>query len=291
MVKKNTKLFACAFLAPAFLFYGLFVITPMLMSFYYSLTQWDGSTQKVFVGFSNYLSMLSERDYWITFSNTIKLVFVSLLVQITLGLIVAYLVYRCKRGSKLFRTIFFLPVVIAPVAVGLMFSLFYNSEIGIFNKLLSGLGLGFLQRQWLSDVKLVLYSVMLPQVWQYIGLYMMIFYAAMQSVPQEIIESAQIDGAGSFKILTKIILPSIWGFMGTCVILCITGSLKSFDHPWIMTNGGPGVWSSYLGVYMYKTAFMNSDFGMGSTIAVSIVVISLIFLLLFNLLFKRKNSL
>lgn len=270
------------FMAPVFLIYTIFLFVPMLQTGYYSLTQWNGVSEKVFIGFGNYKELLKNNDYWITFFNTLKLTAVSLIVQISFGLLLAYLLYTKTRGMKIFRTVFFLPVVIAPVAIGLMFSLFYNSEIGIFNKILSAVGLDILQTNWLSNPKTLLYAVMAPQVWQYIGLYVTIFLGALQSIPEDLIESAQIDGAGEVKTFFHVVLPQLSVFLNICIVLCVTGSLKAFDHSYIMTNGGPGVRSAYLGVYMYKTAFGNSDFGMGSAITITIILISLIITLLFN---------
>ncbi len=236
----------------------------------------------MFIGFGNYKELFKNNDYWITFFNTLKLTAVSLIVQISFGLLLAYLLYTKVRGMKIFRTVFFLPVVIAPVAIGLMFSLFYNSEIGIFNKILSAVGLDMLQTNWLSNPKTLLYAVMAPQVWQYIGLYVTIFLGALQSIPEDLIESAQIDGAGEVKTFFHVVLPQLSVFLNICMVLCVTGSLKAFDHSYIMTNGGPGVRSAYLGVFMYKTAFGNSDFGMGSAITITIILISLTITLLFN---------
>lgn len=270
------------FLSPVFLIYSIFLIIPMIQTFYYSLTQWNGISEKVFVGIDNYRELFSGKDYWLSFTNTIQLVVITLLIQIPMGLLTAYLLYSKIKGMKIFRTMFFLPVVIAPVAIGLMFSLFYNSEIGIFNKILEGIGLGVLQRNWLSDTHTLLYAVMAPQVWQYIGLYVTIFLGALQSLPEELVESAHIDGANSLQTFRYIVLPQIAGFTNICMILCITGSLKAFDHSWIMTGGGPGVRSSYLGVYMYKTAFVNSDFGTGSAVTVTIIIVSLIITVIFN---------
>ncbi len=270
------------FLAPVFLIYTIFLFLPMLQTSYYSLTQWNGVSEKVFIGLENYKELIKNNDYWITFFNTLKLTVVSLIVQISFGLLLAYLLYTKTRGMKIFRTVFFLPVVIAPVAIGLMFSLFYNSEIGIFNKILSAAGLDMLQTNWLSNPKTLLYAVMAPQVWQYIGLYVTIFLGALQSIPEDLIESAQIDGAGEVKTFFHVVLPQLSVFLNICMILCVTGSLKAFDHSYIMTNGGPGVRSAYLGVFMYKTAFGNSDFGRGSAITITIILVSLSITLIFN---------
>ena len=270
------------FVAPVFLIYTVFLIIPLILTTYFSLTEWNGVSDKIFVGFMNYKGLAANGDYWITFFNTLKLTAISLIIQIGFGLLLAYLLYSKTRGMKFFRTVYFLPVVIAPVAIGLMFSLFYNSEIGIFNKILSAIGLGMFQTSWLSNPYTLLYAVMAPQIWQYIGLYVTIFLGALQTVPTDFIESAQIDGAGKVKTFFRIILPQLSEFTNICMILCLTGSLKSFDHSWIMTGGGPGVRSAYLGVLMYKTAFTNSDFGTGSAITITIVAISLLITMLFN---------
>ncbi len=288
--KLNKLQIPVLFLAPVFLVYTVFVFIPMLLSLYYSTTDWNGVTQKVWIGLQNYKELFANKDFWLVFMNTMKLVVVTLVVQIPMGLILAYLLYSKTKGMKIYRTIYFLPVVIAPVAIGLMFTLFYNSEIGIFNHILKTIGLGSLQKNWLSDANTLLYAVMAPQVWQYIGLYVTIFLGALQSIPEELIESAQIDGAGRINAFFHVILPQITEFTFICILLSVTGSLKSFDHSWIMTGGGPGVRSAYLGVFMYKTAFVNSDFGMGSAITIGIIAVSLMITVIFNMLTKMRSD-
>jgi raffinose/stachyose/melibiose transport system permease protein len=239
------------------------------------VTKWNGVGEKQLIGLEHFRSLFASTDYWRTFSNTLKLVGITLIVQVPGGLLIAYLLHHKTRFFKLYRTLYFLPVVIAPVAIGLMFSLFYNSEVGIFNQLLDAVGLGACKRRWLSDPQVVVYSVIAPQAWQYIGMYITIFLAALQGVPEELMESAQIEGANSAQRFWHIMLPQIRSFVVICLILCITGAFKSFEHPWVMTSGGPGVWSSYLGVYMYRTAFVDFDFGKASAISVTIVALSL----------------
>lgn len=290
-MKKYRKAPVCiAFLTPVFLLYTIFLFIPLVQTGYYSFTKWNGVTDKIFVGLDNFKELMGNNDYWLTFQNTIQLVVITLVIQVPVGLLLAYLLYMKTKGMKIFRTIFFLPVVIAPVAISLMFSLFYNSEIGVFNRILEMVGLGRFQTNWLSNIHTLLYAVMAPQVWQYIGLYVTIFLGALQSIPEELVESAEIDGANRVQTFFRIILPEITGFTNICTILCVTGSLKAFEHSWIMTGGGPGVRSAYLGVYMYKTAFVNSEFGLGSAITVTIVVLSLVITLLFNKISARREK-
>ena len=282
--KRKETLLAAGFLMPVFIVYTVFLFVPLVNTAMYSLTKWNGVTEKVFIGIRNYQELFHNADYWITFQNTIKLVVITLVIQIPTGLLLAYLLYIKTKGSKVFRTIFFLPVVIAPVAIALMFSLFYNSEIGVFNRILEMIGLDRTKVYIANVVKcrppqnrdpLNVEEDACIGYLQYIGLYVTIFLGALQAVPEELVESAEIDGAGKIRTFFYVVLPQIVNFTNICVILCVTGSLKAFEHSWIMTGGGPGVRSAYLGVYMYKTAFVNSDFGTGSAITMTIVALSL----------------
>lgn len=288
-MKRNTKLFSVLFLAPAFILYTVFVIYPMINSAYYSLTEWDGGKPPVYSGFIQYAYLLRDPDYWQVLRNTIILIVCTLLFQVSSGLVIAYLLHKTLRGFKFFRSVYFLPVVVAPVAIGLMFFLFYNGNIGPINKFLVSIGLDAWQRNWLSDRSIVLYSVIVPQVWQYIGLFVVIFLAGIRSIPQEIIESAIVDGASDTHVFFSIIIPLLTEIIVICVILAVTGSLKSFDHSWIITRGGPGNASSYIATLMYKKAFMEVNFGYASAITITIMIYAIAFTVLFRKLVIREK--
>lgn len=170
-----------------------------------------------------------------------------------------------------------------------MFTLFLNSNLGPINVTLAKIGLESLQRSWLSDSKIVLYSVIFPMLWQYIGFYVVIYLAALYSIPEEIFESAVIDGASSFHIFFKIVIPLLQDIIGITVVLCVSGGLKAFEHPYIMTWGGPGVMSSYLGLYLYRMAFGYNNFGYASTVGVTILLIALMFTILFKKVAFRQT--
>ena len=282
MKKTKNWLVSTIFLGPSLIIYSILVIVPVLFSTYYSLTDWNGIGKQKFVGIMNFIKMFKDADFLVSFQNSIICTVISILLQIPVGLLLAYLLYRGIKGFKIFRAIYFLPVVIAPMAIGLMFTLFLNDQTGVMNKLLGLIGLQSLQHAWLSDPKVVLYSVIAPQVWQYIGLYVIIFIAAMQTISEEILESASIDGATNVTIFSRIVVPMISDVIKLSVILCFTGSMKAFDLPWIMTAGGPGVKSAYLGVYMFKAAFINTKFGIGSAATIVILVTALVFTVVFN---------
>ena len=281
-MNRSDKKFVVGFLAPALAFYLIFVMGPLATAVYYGLTEWYGITEKAFVGLRNFGELLTERNYGVSFRNTVTMVALSVIIQVPLGLVLAYLLYRMRRGFRVFRAVLFLPVVIAPIAVGIMFRLFYNSEIGLLNAFLTAVGAEGWQREWLSDPRILLYMVIAPQIWQYIGLYVVIFFAALQSVPTQIFESATIDGASSLRIFRSIVIPLLSSVIGLGIILCVTGSMKAFEHSWIMTQGGPGFRSSYLTVYMFRVAFFERRMGYGSAVAVSIVVLSLLFTALYR---------
>ncbi len=282
------RLFSVLFLSPAFLLYTGFIIAPILVSVYYAMTNWDGVGEMKFIGLQNFEKLFRDPDYRLAFRNSMQVVVLSVAIQIPLGLIFAYMLYLTARGFKFFRTVFFLPVVISPAAIGLMFMLFFNGDLGPLNTLLERLGLDFLTRSWLSDKNTVLYAVMFPMIWQYIGFYILIFLAGLQSIPEQIFESAKIDGASSVQTFFRLTVPMMRDLIGVCIVLCVTGSLKAFDHAYIMTWGGPGVRSSFLAVFMFRTAFMQSQLGRGTAIAITILLFSLVFTYLFNRFFNRE---
>lgn len=288
-MKKKWSLFSIAFLTPAFIFYTLFIILPVLFSIYYSFTRWNLGKQPELIWFENYIRLFGEPTYWKVVGNTLSLALYTVIFQISLGLIFAYLLFLTLKGFKFFRTVYFVPVVVAPVTIGIIFSLFYNSDLGPLNKLLDMIGLQNLTRNWLSDIKVVLYSVIAPQVWQYIGLFAVILLAGMQSIPNEIFDSAKIDGASSFRILLSIVIPLISEFLGICFILAVTGSLKSFDTSWALTKGGPGYESAYIATMMYKSAFMNYQFGYASAVTVTILIYAVTFTVIFKKILSRYS--
>ena len=281
-IKDGKGWFSAAFLAPSLALYTCLIIAPILLAVFYSLTKWNGIGAPTFIGLNNFTRLFASDEYWVCFKNTLTCIGWSLLIQISLGLVLAYLLYTTKIGYRFFRSVFFLPAVISPAAIGTMFLIFFNGELGPLNSFLTSIGLSKLAMNWLSDSRTVLYAVMFPMIWQYIGHYILIFLAGIQAIPEEIFESAKIDGANSFQIFFHMVVPMVLDLIGTCIVLCFTGSVKAFDQAYVMTAGGPGVRSSYLAIEMYKTAFTENKLGLGIAIAITMLVLSLVFTLLFN---------
>jgi raffinose/stachyose/melibiose transport system permease protein len=165
-----------------------------------------------------------------------------------------------------------------------MFVLLFNGDIGPLNKILEPIGL---DRNWLSDSKTVLGAVIVPQLWQYLGIHFVIFLAGINSIPAEVLESATIDGASRLRTTFKIIIPLSWETIQLSLIYTFIGCLKTFDYSWVMTRGGPGTLSSFIATSLYKQAFMQNAYGYGSSIATTIILYALFFTMLFRLATKK----
>lgn len=277
-------------LAPALVIYLLFAIVPILISFYYSVMDWDGFTDMKFIGLANFQEALTDPVFWSSLMNNLLVVATSVFGQIPLALFFALLLNRNLKGGKIFRTLGFLPVVISTVIISLVWGMLYNSRRGLFNKLLESVGLDQLAQNWLGDPKWAMISVCITIIWQFVGLYLIIFLAALQNIPQEIYEAAEIDGASEMKKTFFITLPMMRNSIMVAVILCISGSLRTFDLIYVMTSGGPGHSTEVLAMYMFDQTFSSTRYGYGSALSIFIFFFSLLLVYGSTLVLKKKET-
>lgn len=270
----RTRTAIAAFLLPGLLFYVAAVLLPIVGSLALSAFEWDGITDPTFVGIDNYVKMLTRDPlFWGSFQHSFVYLAVNLLFQLGLGLLLANLLLSVRRGREVFKTLYFLPTIISTVAIAFLFRKAYAIEPpGMFNVLLQGIGLGGLAHPWLADVNTALVSVSIPEGWRFMGLYLVILYAALLAVPKEIEEAARMDGASEWQVFTRIRFPLIRPVWVTTMIMAATYSLRGFDIPYLLTNGGPGHATELLTTYMYKLGFQTTQFGYASAIAVFIVL-------------------
>lgn len=287
MLPGRSKLSVLVFLIPPLLLYVVAVMVPILQSIALSFFRWDGITDMTFVGVDNYIKMLTRDDiFWQAFQNALIYLAVCLFFQLGVSLFVANLLSYVGRGKEVVKTLYLLPAIISTVAISFLFQRIYSFEPpGLINQILNAVGLHDVSTAWLSDVDTVLVAVSAPEGWRFTGLYMLILYAAILAVPKELEEAARLDGASSWRVFTEIRFPYIRPVWVTTMIMAATYSLRGFDIPYLLTNGGPGQASELLTTYMFKTAFRSTDFGYASTISVFIVLecivaVGLIFLLL-----------
>lgn len=290
ITSKNRK-FIIACLSPALLCYGVLVIYPIIRSFFYGFYDWNGLSQPVYIGLQNFANILKDRIFWLSFKNNLGIVVASVLGQIPLGLVLAVILNQKLKGASFFRTVFFIPMVLSTVVVGLLWSTVLNSQVGMVNALLRIIGLGRLAHDWLGDPRFAIYAVCAAIIWQFFGLYMIMFLAALQNIPHEIMEAAAIDGANDANTFFRVTLPMVWPTVITAVILCIAGSMRSFDLVFVLTQGGPAHATELMATYMYNKTFSVYKYGYGSAISLIIFVISFGMILASQKLMAIKNNL
>jgi len=272
---------------PALLLYLFFVVVPVFWSAYYGFFDWKGIGAAKFIGFANYAEVIKDPIFWLGFKNNMLIVAASVFGQVPIAMILALLLTRTSLFQRMIRASVFMPMVLSSVVVGIIWSYIYHPQIGILNFLLDATGLETLKKAWLSEPSVSMYAIMIPIIWNYIGPYMIIFIAALQNIPSEINDAAQIDGVGSTRKLFQITLPMIWDTIKVVVVLCISGSLKAFDLIYVMTGGGPAHTTEVLASYMYNSTFNVYRFGYGSAISTSIIILSLLLILGSQYLMKR----
>ena len=265
------------FLLPGLFFYLMSVFYPIEESLRLSFMSWNGIGNRKFVGLQNYSNMLTDKIFWSSFVNNIIYVIIVVMIQLLIGLLVAVLLTYLTRGTNLLRTLYYVPCLITSVAVSQLFrSIYSNEPVGLLNQFFNTVGLSNISCAWLANLKTALVAVSVPEGWRFIGLYMVIFYTALISIDTEILEAATVDGATKWNLLWKIKVPMIRPVCELALIMCLTGALRGFDIPYLLTNGGPGNVSELLSTYMYKKAFSSMQYGYGSSIAVFIIIESLL---------------
>ncbi len=292
MLPRRSALSVAVFLIPPLLLYGVAVLLPIVQSLVLSFFRWDGITDMVFVGIDNYIKMLSRDDvFWTAFGNALGYLAICLVLQLGGALIVAGLLTALPKARELVKTLYLLPAVISTVAIAFLFQRVYSLDpAGLINQGLAWIGLEGLQTAWLSDVQTVLAAVSIPEGWRFTGLYMLIIYAALIAVPRELEEAARLDGASWWQVFWRIRFRYIRPVWITTTIMATTFALRGFDIPYLLTGGGPGQASELLTTYMYKTAFVHTDYGYASAISVFIVVECLVAVGLILLLLRRRDD-
>ena len=285
------KSFIAAFVLPALLLFICFTIIPLFISAYYSFFSYDGIGKMELVGFRNFIELFTKDKYFPTaLGNSLLLAVASLLIQLPISLALALTLARGVRGEKVFRTIYFIPVVISSMVIGQLWLKIFNSDYGLLNQFIRLLGFSGFQYSWLSNPSTAFFTTMVPAVWQYIGYHMLIFYAGIKSISPEYYEAAQIDGATRLQTNLKIIIPLLAPVIKTCAVFAVTGSLRAFDLIYVMTGGGPNHASEVPATLMYNNLFRRGLYGYGSAQAVFIVIECLLFTYILNRVLKQAEE-
>jgi raffinose/stachyose/melibiose transport system permease protein len=254
---------------PGMIIFTIGLIIPMFLSFYYSLTSWNGMTvEKPFIGFDNYVKLVSDpyarSAWWFTIRFTIW----NTIIQNVAAIFMAVALDSGIKGQKLMRTIFFVPCLISAVVVGFVWLKLYGNVLPALFKLM---GLKSSLAMLLGKEETVLSGLLIANNWQWIGYWMLIYLAALQSIPSDLYEAAKVDGANAVRQFINITLPMLAPALTICIVGITTGSLKVYDLLVASTNGGPGRASTSIIYYTYSTAINGRQYGYGSALTISVV--------------------
>jgi raffinose/stachyose/melibiose transport system permease protein len=268
------------YLAPAFLVFAGFVLAPLLHAAWLSLFQWDGLTPGTWVGLHNYGDVVSDPALRRAFGHALILIVFYAVLPVMIGLVLAGLVARIHvPGLPVFRTILFLPQVVALVVVAVMWRMIYDPDQGALNSILRSLGLGGLAKSWLGDFSTALPAVGLIGTWVWYGLAMVLLTAGAQKIPQSLFDAARVDGAGPVREFLAVTLPGLRGEIAVALTLTTIAALRNFDLVYITTGGGPGDATTVPAFEVYDRAFQTGE--VGGAAAVGICLAAVIFALSF----------
>jgi raffinose/stachyose/melibiose transport system permease protein len=282
------------FLAPALVLYAGFMVYPVLRTFYNSVHTIKPQGVQEFVGLANFRELLSaDPIFWKAVGNTAIFAVIATIVDVLGGLLIALCLFSRPPFAKLLRVIWFTPVLMSYVVVGVIWVWIYDYDWGLANSVLRWLGLGAWEQSWLGDPRTALGSVMVTHIWKWLGFNMIIFLAALSALPSEVLGAAELDNCGWFAKLVYIVVPMLRPTIVNLTVLSFIGKMMIFDLVWIMTGGGP-LWSTEtVSTYVYKRAFDWNTFDLGypSAIAVLWFFIIMIFVVLMTRVFRQRDKL
>ena len=268
MESKMARQYMCLVL-PGIIIFTIGLIIPLILAIRYSLTNWDGmSAEKTFVGFQNY----KDSDFWNAWWFTIKFTIGNTIIQNVVALLFAVALDSGIKAQKIYRTVFFIPCLISAVIVGFVWLKMFSNVLPAFNDLL-GTNINFLL---FGKKETVLSGLLIANNWQWIGYWMLIYLAGLQSVPAELYEAAKVDGAGPVKRFFNVTIPMLAPSITICVVGITTGSLKVYDLLVSSTKGGPGRASTSMIYQTYTTAINGRQYGYGCAMSVTLVIVLLL---------------
>jgi ABC-type sugar transport system permease subunit len=288
MVLKKDNIGSYMFLVPAGLIYVSVVVFPVFYSLFISMFKWNGITKMEFLGLNNFFTLFKDPIFKKAISNNLIWIVLSLFATMTISLGFAVVLNKQFRGRTFFRGFFYFPAVIAPIAVAIIWRWIYNPSLGFINQVFKYLHIS-VQQSWISDPKASIYAIFGASVWQGMGGPMLFFLAGLQTVPEEVLEAATIDGASNFKRFFLITIPMMKETFVIVIANLVIGAMKVFDVVMGLTAGGPNNATQMMSTYMYSQTFRYNNVGYGTAIAVLMVIFMMIVIIPYISFTARKD--
>lgn len=264
------------FLLPAIALFAVFVIYPIVYNIQASTLDWDGVNAGKYVGLGNFLQLFQDPIFFITIKNSGLWILLTIIPQAVFGLCLALMLNRGIFGSTVYRAIFFIPAILSPVVVGIVWARILDPSTGLLADIAQATGLDFLSNDFLSDPHSAIFAVIAVNVWMWTGFSMLFYLSGLQLIDSSVLEAAKIDGASSFQTTLRITIPLLKSTHLSLLLLGIIGSLKTFELVYVLTQGGPNHASEMLPTYAFEQAFQQQSVGYASTISVVLLVIAVV---------------
>lgn len=287
--RRSTNCVAAVFLAPVVILLVVYIFYPIIETFRVSSFNWNGiSSNPRFIGLDNWKKLLHDTKFWTAFWNNVKVMVLSIVIQIPLGIAMATFVEFAGKKATIFKILWFIPMLMSSVAIGFLFTYALATNGGIISSISSAFGGGMVDL--LGNPKTALYTVIGVVAWQFTPFYMVYCVAGYTNVPEEVYEASIIDGANKRQYFVHIAMPLLKPTIKGAAILSMVGSLKYFDLVYVMTGGGPGNSTELMATYMYKLSFAQFNMGYGSAAAGGMfILISVISLVTMRILNGKKE--
>ena len=287
--RKETAIAAAVFLTPALIVIAVFIIYPIIQSFITSGYDWNGySATKTFVGLKNWITLIKDTAFWSAFKNNIIVMFLSIILQMPIGLALATFLNNAGKKADICKVIWFIPMLMSSVAIGYLFRYALDPSTGFVTAISKLLGGG--KVDLLGNPSTVLLTVIFIIAWQFTPFYMVYYMAGYGGISSDIHEAAMVDGATESQYFWQVSLPLLKPSIKSAIVLSMVGSLKYFDLVYVMTGGGPGSSSELMATYMYSEAFESYKMGYASAVASGMfILISVIAIITMRLLNRKED--
>ena len=277
------------FMLPAIVMILITLVVPVVWNLVLSFFEWNGNSEMIFRGFDNYIETFTTQSTAVTLWRSVFVSLVSTVIAMGLGILYAFIIYRVgKKEGAVYRFIFFSPAMMPMTVIGLLFTFILASDSGVFNAILELIGLGNLQHAWLAEPGLVLWVIAVIQGWLRSGLIMMMIFAAVISVPNSLLESSKLEGAGYFAQVRLIIMPLIKPTIQMVLSMMLMWGFKTYDMVYAMTKGGPGEFSYTAPLKMMQQGFTFNSYGSAAALGVILTVVVSAFILFARKLLKGE---